>query len=379
MNTGLRGADGAPGGRRVGPVAAYCPDMPPASPDVRGGSQTRDTRSPSNSSTASNTWDVIVIGGGPAGENAADYAIRGSDRTAVIVENELVGGECSYWACIPSKTLLRSVEVFGEAEVLQGTRNPAQYQGDRRQGGPRPPGRLHLPPRRRRPGEVGQGGRHRRAARPRPAHRDPHGPGGRLRRTGPRHHGAPRRRRRHGHHRDDPGHPRPAAGAAVDLARRHEPPPGPAPGGDPRRRRCRLRGGDLAARPGRRTADAHRRRRPPARAGRAVRRRARPPVADRQRRQGLHGHQGSRGDPEVPAGQRDRPHQRRSGHAAHRPSALHRRRRAGRRHRSHPRHAGPRARGGRHRRRRGPGARVHPHQRPAPGRRRERPLAVCGR
>jgi pyruvate/2-oxoglutarate dehydrogenase complex dihydrolipoamide dehydrogenase (E3) component len=95
--------------------------MPPASPDVRGGSQTRDTRSPSNPGDASNTWDVVVIGGGPAGENAADYAIRGSDRTAVIVENELVGGECSYWACIPSKTLLRSVEVFGEAEILQGT------------------------------------------------------------------------------------------------------------------------------------------------------------------------------------------------------------------------------------------------------------------
>ena len=68
-----------------------------------------------------NTWDVIVIGGGPAGENAADYAIRGSDRTAVIIENELLGGECSYWACIPSKTLLRSVDVFGEAEGLQGT------------------------------------------------------------------------------------------------------------------------------------------------------------------------------------------------------------------------------------------------------------------
>ena len=121
VNTALRVPSAAPGGDASGPVAAYCRDMPPASPDVRGGSQTRDTRSPSNSSTASNTWDVVVIGGGPAGENAADYAIRGSDRTAVIVENELVGGECSYWACIPSKTLLRSVEVFGEAEVLQGT------------------------------------------------------------------------------------------------------------------------------------------------------------------------------------------------------------------------------------------------------------------
>ena len=86
--------------------------MPLASPDQRTAREIREAR---------NTWDVIVIGGGPAGENAADYAIRGSDRTAVIIENELVGGECSYWACIPSKTLLRSVEVFGDAENLQGT------------------------------------------------------------------------------------------------------------------------------------------------------------------------------------------------------------------------------------------------------------------
>ncbi|GAA1894527.1 dihydrolipoyl dehydrogenase family protein [Lapillicoccus jejuensis] len=63
------------------------------------------------------TWDVVVLGGGPAGENAADYAVRGTDRTAVIVESELVGGECSYWACMPSKALLRSVQV---AEVARG-------------------------------------------------------------------------------------------------------------------------------------------------------------------------------------------------------------------------------------------------------------------
>ena len=49
------------------------------------------------------TWDVIVIGGGPAGENAAQYAIQGSERTAVIVEAELLGGECSYWACMPEQ------------------------------------------------------------------------------------------------------------------------------------------------------------------------------------------------------------------------------------------------------------------------------------
>ena len=66
------------------------------------------------------TWDVVVIGGGSAGENAADYAIHGSDRTAVIVESELVGGECSYWACMPSKALLRPVEVLDTARHLGG-------------------------------------------------------------------------------------------------------------------------------------------------------------------------------------------------------------------------------------------------------------------
>ena len=47
-------------------------------------------------------YDVIVLGGGAVGENVADRAVQGG-LTAVIVEHELVGGECSYWACMPSQ------------------------------------------------------------------------------------------------------------------------------------------------------------------------------------------------------------------------------------------------------------------------------------
>lgn len=73
---------------------------------------------------AADEYDVVVIGAGPAGENAADYAIRGSDRTALLVEKERVGGECSYWACMPSKALLRPLEVRDTATHLGGL--PAQ-------------------------------------------------------------------------------------------------------------------------------------------------------------------------------------------------------------------------------------------------------------
>lgn len=67
------------------------------------------------------TYDVVVIGAGPVGENVAGYAVQGG-LSAVVVEAELVGGECSYWACIPSKALLRSGEARRAALRVDGAR-----------------------------------------------------------------------------------------------------------------------------------------------------------------------------------------------------------------------------------------------------------------
>ena len=75
------------------------------------------------------TFDVVIIGTGTAGREAAGRLAQ-AGLSVAIVERELVGGECAFWACMPSKSLLRPNEALTEARRIPGAAEAATGQLD---------------------------------------------------------------------------------------------------------------------------------------------------------------------------------------------------------------------------------------------------------
>lgn len=88
------------------------------------------TTTAQTSAPLADTYDLIVLGGGAVGENVADRAVQGG-LSVLLVEHELVGGECSYWACMPSKALLRSASALRAARAVDGARQAVTGELDR--------------------------------------------------------------------------------------------------------------------------------------------------------------------------------------------------------------------------------------------------------
>ena len=78
------------------------------------------TTTNTTANTTANNYDVLVIGAGPAGENVAGRCAE-AGLSVAIIERELVGGECSYWGCMPSKVLLRPGDAFAAAQRVPGS------------------------------------------------------------------------------------------------------------------------------------------------------------------------------------------------------------------------------------------------------------------
>src|SRR3954471_5241861 len=79
-----------------------------------------------HSMSADDRFDAVVIGAGPGGRGVARRLAK-AGRRAAVVEDELVGGECPFWACIPSKALLRPAEARGETAHVAGLERPALH------------------------------------------------------------------------------------------------------------------------------------------------------------------------------------------------------------------------------------------------------------
>ena len=77
---------------------------------------------------AGKDFDVVVVGGGVGGV-AAVRKLASAGLSVALVEDRLVGGECHYWGCNPSKTLLRPIEVFNLAKAVPGVREAISGEG----------------------------------------------------------------------------------------------------------------------------------------------------------------------------------------------------------------------------------------------------------
>jgi pyruvate/2-oxoglutarate dehydrogenase complex dihydrolipoamide dehydrogenase (E3) component len=86
---------------------------------------------------ATQSFDVVVVGAGPGSEVAAGRLAEAGRRVAII-ESALVGGDCSFYACIPSKALLRPGEALAEIRRIPGAPEAVTGQISRSTGGPAP-------------------------------------------------------------------------------------------------------------------------------------------------------------------------------------------------------------------------------------------------
>ena len=69
-------------------------------------------------------YDIVVIGSGPSGREFSLHSTKNGFSVALI-ESELVGGDCAYWSCVPSKALLRPPEALAEARQVEGAKQAA--------------------------------------------------------------------------------------------------------------------------------------------------------------------------------------------------------------------------------------------------------------